>query len=295
MLGILLTVSCDKVTTNEDDDTLLKSAYVLNWNSSPQSDIERITPYILAVDKPRGGNITCADVEDALGTEFNLCWEKLNYGESGFDGLFPSWIDVSVTDGKYVSFTVKNTATICYKVGAVIVKGGNSANVYYYEDGTTHDSGLASPILNNTSPAGLSNLTFCFYECIPEPLVIAVKSFYWSDGIEHNENDVAYQWGLSSGPYSAYPLSTDWCFDLEYNTYPGTSFSIIDPQSGVDVAFVSFVEGQVVITAEEGILLDRTYIFIGTLNELQKTAYCPNYTSWPSTSQNGSVQYFEMP
>ena len=42
------------------------------------------------------------------------------------DGIYVSFImeDCILMDGKY------------YKVGAVIVKGGNAANVYYYPDGT---------------------------------------------------------------------------------------------------------------------------------------------------------------
>ncbi|WP_198805460.1 hypothetical protein [Leptolyngbya sp. BL0902] len=96
-----------------------------------------------------GGNVTC----EQLGYEFSSA--RANYND-GFDASFPSGIEVTVTEGKFVAFSST------FGIGAVIVKGGNAANVYEYTPQTRGDSGLASPINASGKPAGLSNLTFCW-------------------------------------------------------------------------------------------------------------------------------------
>ncbi len=45
---------------------------------------------------------------------------------------------------------------------AVIVKGGNGANVYIYNGNVRTDSGLVSPINNSGKPANLSHIEFCY-------------------------------------------------------------------------------------------------------------------------------------
>jgi len=142
-----------------------------------------VTPYIIP-GQNNGGNRTCADVEEAFGLSVGYfrCGEKIDYNNGDFAGSFPDGLIVSVDDGTYVSFEVKDCIELdgkLYRVGAVIVKGGNAANVYYYNEGSYGDVGLASPANKNGKPAGLSNLSFCFVECghnYPE-LVIALKTY----------------------------------------------------------------------------------------------------------------------
>ncbi|WP_292463106.1 PEF-CTERM sorting domain-containing protein [Methanolobus sp.] len=50
-----------------------------------------------------------------------------------------------------------------YPVCAVIVVGGSSANVYYY-DNATSDSGLIAPLNQGGQQADISHVTFCFNE-----------------------------------------------------------------------------------------------------------------------------------
>ncbi len=54
-------------------------------------------------------------------------------------------------------------------VSAVIVKGGNSANVYSYPDGTTSDTNLVAPDNASGGPAGLSHVEFCLGQAAPSP------------------------------------------------------------------------------------------------------------------------------
>jgi uncharacterized repeat protein (TIGR01451 family) len=84
---------------------------------------------------------------------------------------FPDGITVTVTGGIYVAWTSS------FKIGAVIVKGGNAANVYEYAaPGANEDSGLASPPNASDGPAGLSNLTFCYNEQDEDPEIAIEKS-----------------------------------------------------------------------------------------------------------------------
>jgi len=218
---ITVIISCSKDNAYDPEGVIMKDAYVLNSDSRPVSD-GLITPVILAVDKPRGGNVSCADVGQAMGTTFDLCGDRLNYGnydldpEMEFDGSFPDWLDVSVINGTYVTFSVNNSGETCYKVGAVIVKGGNSANVYYYEDGSLGDSGLAAPINSSGLPAGLSNLTFCFVECDePVNLVVAFKSFVTGETF------------VTTGAYiTSYPLVLGGSYPLYWEGYDLDKFLV---------------------------------------------------------------------
>jgi hypothetical protein len=112
------------------------------------------TPVDTIVGENQGGNLTCAEVGD-----FEFSSDRVNYTDGLFDAAFPNGITVS-TDGTYVSWTST------FGIGAVIVKGGNAANVFYYDPQATFGSGLASPVNSSGKPAGLSNITFCWN---PEP------------------------------------------------------------------------------------------------------------------------------
>ena len=125
-----------------------------NTPSTPQSCIKYVKPYVIPGENP-GGNRTCAEVSKAF------------YGTPCYDGSFksdagnlyqylPKWLEVKVKDGKYVYWKSE------YPIGAVIVKGGPQANVYYYKYPTKSDNCLAAPPNNSGKPAGLSNITFCW-------------------------------------------------------------------------------------------------------------------------------------
>lgn len=146
--------------------------------SEPESD-DGIIPYIIP-GANNGGNRTCEEVAAEFNTTFDLCGDKVDYGNIDMPGAFPHGLEVTVTMGKYVAFTMDDCVKIgdyYYKVGAVIVKGSSAANVYFYPGGTLGDSGLAAPINSSGTPAGLSNLTFCFVKCERPALVVGFKSY----------------------------------------------------------------------------------------------------------------------
>jgi hypothetical protein len=135
----------------------------------------QVTPFI--VDDPGpGGNVTC----EQLGYEFSSA--RVNYGGDGFDATFPAGVNVS-TDGTYVTWSSS------FAIGAVIVKGGPTANVYAYDPASIGDAGLAAPINPNSPqhrPYGLSNLTFCWDGGDEEPELDLVVSKTASTHFERN-------------------------------------------------------------------------------------------------------------
>lgn len=278
-------ISCNKVN-DEIDGVSTKSAYVLNPKSSPVS-AALVTPVILGVDKPKGGNVTCQDVQEAFKTTFDKCGDRINYGDFDGDGDFEfdsnfDGVEVVVTGGKFIEFTVTNDPGTCYKVGAVIVKGSNSANVYYYSDGILHDSGLASPTNASGTPAGLSNLTFCLIECEPELLevVIAVKAWYGilTDGIWSN-----YTYAVSSGTYVY--SANDWCDVLGINYFPTTSTFALTGEAGsvnIEVGWPNGVRSLIItVDLKDDLTLYKTSLYVGTLEGLGDMTVCPDYANWP--------------
>jgi len=294
--------SCDKQMADEPDVSL-KVAYV-DYYTTPVS-FNQVVPAVLAVDKPRGGNVTCTDVEQAFGGSY-ICGNKIDFtNEAEFEAAFPSWLNVQV-DGIYVSFSIDGCGEIDgvpVKVGAVIVKGSNSASVYYYPEGSTGDSHLAAP----GDKYMVSNLTFCFVECEePEEFVVAVKAFFWP-GPEIWNNPT---WVTSSGAMIFTPvLPWEWCSQLGVNYYPSTStFNLLSPFSLINVGTVTlqdaYIDGVhsliVTLTYLEGYTVDKTYLYIGSEEDLKASILstgCPDYTSWMFKDEpnNSNVQIIIVP
>ncbi len=302
VIVLSLITACDKQMADEPDVSL-KTAYV-DYYTTPIS-FNQVVPAVLAVDKPKGGNVTCTDVEQAYGASL-ICGEKVDYtNEEEFENAFPSWLNVEV-NGIYVSFSIDGCGEIAgvpVKVGAVIVKGSNSASVYYYPDGSTGDSHLAAP----GDKYMVSNLTFCFVECKePEELTIAVKSYYWP-GPKSWMNS---SWATSSGLTIFTPvLSYDWCGQLGINYYPATSTFSLNSKSVLEnVGSVTLSEAYpsgihsliVTITYKDGYTVDKSYLYVGTEEELKAsvlTSGCPDYTTWRFQDEpdNSNVQVFIIP
>jgi hypothetical protein len=154
----LLTLSAVIITACQKDQATIDKQDNIVVMSTPVSG-SGVTPQIIDGENG-GGNRTCGEVAEAFKTSFDLSVGQYNYEDGVFDNEWPEGLTVT-TDGTYVSFTVDGTIRIegmCYIVGAVIVKGGNDANVYYYADGTLSDTGLSAPV--NASEAPQASATF---------------------------------------------------------------------------------------------------------------------------------------
>jgi hypothetical protein len=108
-----------------------------------------------AMAEQGGGNLTCADVGD-----YEFSSGRIEYVDGAFTAPFPAGLNVFVTGNTSVSFTSS------FGIGAVIVKGGNAANVYPYDPQVKAGSGLTAPNNPNGKPADVGNVTFCWN---PEP------------------------------------------------------------------------------------------------------------------------------
>ena len=178
--------SCSKELSEDNINGNLKKQVITEiTESSPVSSMD-IVPYLIP-GANNGGNRSCAEVAEAFNTGFALCGDKIDYENGNFSSNFPNGLNVT-TDGMYVSFYIDGCLEIngeTYKVGAAIVKGSDQANIYFYPDGATSDSKLASPINSSGNPAGLSNLTFCFVPCEVEQSewVIALKTTMTMPGV----------------------------------------------------------------------------------------------------------------
>ncbi|MFU8771627.1 MAG: hypothetical protein ACNA8H_04305 [Anaerolineales bacterium] len=195
--------------------------------STPVS-VGGITPYIIAGESP-GGNRTCEEVGFAFFGDpdyYEFSSERLNYNDGEFDGEFPPGLEVIVSDDTYVAWTST------FGIGAVIVKGGNNANVYVYDPQWYSDSGLASPPMQasfrsvSTYPE-LSNLTFCWN---PEPPVCEwVGETAWAAGNRY----------VARGNWATY---TPYVSDSTVTLYAGQHM-----EAGT-VHFSEAVDGEVTIT-----------------------------------------------
>lgn len=311
LLSVIFLIStftaCDKKAT--DDELFQRNEKkgtglfeVSNTESSPVSD-EGIIPYDITGSN-NGGNRTCNDVEKAfaLPDGFFLCGEKLDYtdSESDFYDLFPEGLNVTVKDGKFVSFEMDRPIRIgdgFYKVGAVIVKGSSEANIYYYEDGILKDGGLASPVNASGASADLSNLSFCFVECVNnDPIVIAVKSQIAQILDEGGES---WNWAVSDGELFPFSSSDEWCSRLGVNylkTDTVYDFKTLFREPYVSIGNIVVNTGQndegedcifIDVIGNDDIRLIKSYLFIGSLSELTDMTDgngCPDYTSWEFTN-----------
>jgi len=268
--------------------------------STPISE-NGIVPYIIPGQNP-GGNRTCDEVEEAWGKgdDYFICGEKIDYEEDeGWLGDFPDGLQVTVDDeNKTLSFSMDECISIdgkSYKVGAVIVKGGNGANVYFYENGTLSDAGLGAP----GGKFLVSNLTFCFVECDRE-WTLAVKSWYYDDSYR--------TYAVSKG--TSYFDTGFWCDQLGIHSYPGTSYiEMINYYDGnITVGSVTIEEVnpegvrslKITVDLEDDLVLDHTYLYFGELTGITegplKPIGCPDYDNWPyQDGTNVNTHVFIIP
>ena len=268
-------VSCQKT----DSEQIVLKSNTVKTESSPAASV---TPFIIPGDN-NGGNRTCAEVEAAfnLPAGYFRCGEKIDYNDGYFAGDFPEGLIVTVSDGTYVTFEMKDCIEIdgrFFKVGAVIVKGGNAANVYYYEGGTLGDINLASPANKNGKPAGLSNLSFCFVECGQEnpELVIALKTYLVKPSLGETPEEMYFGWAVSGG----LGVSLDRGLHMGYNLYSYTEANEFDLVKATLDAIIGkigtinardyWAEGihylEVIIDTEDpSIFFGTTYLYVGSL------------------------------
>lgn len=182
---------------------------------------------VLVNGSNNGGNVTCSEAAQAGGLdgyEYTTGKQDYPFNSNSFGN------NVSVTtDGTYVSWSITPPAGMCVSNVAVIVKGGPAANIYYYNNGESSDTGLASPVNASGNPAGLSNLTICYN-------LVSCQTCNWQE-------ETAFAGGVA-GAGSA------WWFALDAST-SGT-YPIYAGQQAVDGASVTYNASTDMITINLG-------------------------------------------
>jgi hypothetical protein len=157
------------------------------------------TPVLL--NSNDGGNVTCDFAAANAGLTYQYTTGRVNYTNGSFSSNF-GIINVT-TDGVYVNWTITPPTGYCVQNMAVIVKGGRGANVYYYNNGETSDSGLASPVNASGKEAGLSNLTFC-YNLVPCQTCNWQEETAFGGGVSGSGN--AWWFALDASTSGTYPI-----------------------------------------------------------------------------------------
>jgi len=142
--------------------SVLAARAVLAEDAGPPSG-KGIPPIVL------DDNPDCGDAGYGFGFKVNgddngIYYLTATYGS--LTGGAPSDPGNSITISNSNGTTFDWSATL--GIDAVIVKGGNNANLYEYDPEETSDSGLHPPINSNTGqPYGISHIEFCYdYEVV---------------------------------------------------------------------------------------------------------------------------------
>jgi len=303
--GLILAVamvSCEKQDKHDLGIDALKAAkitYMPGDTPGPTSD-NGIIPEIIPGDN-KGGNRTCEEVwlefgegDEVCGEDY-LCGDKVDYDDDpeGFASSFPDGLTVTVS-GIHIEFEIEDDCLEFegiegfWKVGAVIVKGSNAANVYWYPDGETHDWGLAAP---GNKPM-VSNLTFCFVPCVPEEEPedewYAVKVWYDGDAF----------WAMSDGATPYYAGTRHWCDLLGFGDYDARDamnmihYFDIPPiaTNYTDIGDITVnTAGDVTITLDAAYNLDQASLYVGDMSvtDLGPVSTCPDYEAAPWAFKDG--------
>jgi hypothetical protein len=242
-----------------------------------------VTPVIID-GANNGGNRTCAEVAKHFGLDedYFLCGDRIDYDGGAFAGNFPDGVMVDVTHGTYVEFELDGPIVIgdrSYVVGAVIVKGGRAANVYFYPGGSMGDSGLTAPVNASGKAAGLSNLTFCLVEYVPDnpELVIALKTYMAEPLVTEPVTYKRIGWAVSGGlgvdpgpglhmGYNFYDFDGENEFDL----VEADLDNIIGPVGKIEASDY-WEEGihylEIILTLDDSnMLFDNTYLYVGSFD-----------------------------
>lgn len=205
-----------------------------------------------------GGNVTCDEVAAGVGCTFEYTSGKIDYnGETGGNiNDIITW----TTDGTYVSWE----STVPVKI-AVIVKGGNDANIFFSgcddNECVTEGTGLAAPINASGRPAGLSNITFCYSLCEPpeeEPCgetAFAKKTFHEK---AHCFSEFGFNnWGWTNGDFGE---GNTW-----YDLYAGAAQC--DEASGTYVGKVKIIysagSATLIFSTLEGFEMEEIQFHLG--------------------------------
>jgi hypothetical protein len=166
-------------------------------------------------------------------------------------GAHQNAITISNSDGTYFDWSASSP------IGAVIVKAGTGANVFYYEPQESSDTGLYGPANDKGNPREVSHVTFCWN---PEEVEYAYETAF---GYNEDPNGICFldlgfgRWGWTNpvGPGS-------------YNFELWAAAGQCDFDKGIEVGSVGveYTGSTVIATVNlsAGFVLGETHVYAGT-------------------------------
>lgn len=187
-----------------------------------------------------GGNLDCADVGDYDETSGRIdrggqCGGTVGPFEWSTDGT------CTYVDWEWIAEDIAPCGF------AIILKGSDAAEVYYYDDETS-GSNLAPPVNSSGNPAQLSNITFCWNVCEVEDECEWCSSGYWRQ--EHHLDSWAAT-GIDPDASYNYYFNPDltgnptlWEVLQSPQTYGGQAFNNVGDLLSSNHPDVDYCEGE---------------------------------------------------
>lgn len=209
-----------------------------------------------------GGNITCDEVATGVGCTFEYTSGKIDYngGTGGTINDIITW----TTDGTYVSWE----STVPVKL-AVIVKGGNGANVYFSgcENGCVESgTGLTAPVNASGNPAGLSNITFCYSLCEPDQTCETAFARKTAERKRFCFLDYGFdRWGWTNGPLNEKAVDNPNNHSL-YHLYAGAAQCDVENGTWIGDVNLYYSDGavKVIFNTFDGFTMDEIQFYLGS-------------------------------
>lgn len=173
------------------------------------------------------GNTKCENL--------NSNWFEIKFEDSNQWPASIQWGDVEISLKIAAGLVTEWSSN--YGIDAVIVKGGNNANVYYYNPEATSGGGLVTPTNpNNNNPYGLSHVSFCFdLELAVKKSAVPSFTRTWAWDIEKTADQNA----LTLMPGQVFAVNYSIEVDSSYTDsgWSVTGKVFVKNPAGVDVTF----------------------------------------------------------
>ncbi len=142
---------------------LIASGFLGILISNGAANAASVEPVLVDPWKSGNAGFECTEATKYTGVTYLYSYKIDSWSGQiggGFTASFPdghsNTITITNNDGTYFDWSATQA------IGAVIVKGGNAANIFKYDPQATADTGMVSPINNSGNPAAVSHATFCW-------------------------------------------------------------------------------------------------------------------------------------
>lgn len=154
--------------------------------------------------------------------EIGFNWDSTVDGDymASFPDGHSNTITISNNDGTFFDWSASPNP-----IGAVIVKGGNAANIFKYEPQAFSDTHLYAPNTPSGNPAGVSHATFCWN---PEEQEVCYEDETgWADGLRYTSKGNWATYTPYDGQQKTVTLYAGQTMDAGTVTFSGVNGNVI--------------------------------------------------------------------